>query len=127
MHQMTTTAVGTRWLEDFATCKCDASLLQFATILERVCAGIVTVAYLQISGRSFHQFSPQGVTRLFALAESHLAIHTWSEFGRVAIDLYVCNVTADKARNVFEALLTLSAPTHSQHQVVQRGGMPVPS
>lgn len=126
MDQMITTAVGTQWLADFAMCKCDAQLLQFATALEPACAHVVVDADLQILGRSFHQFSPVGVTGLFLLAESHLAIHTWPEFGSVAIDLYVCNVTVDnaeKAKKVFEALVKLFVPTQTQHQVIQRGGM----
>ena len=33
----------------------------------------------QIVGESFHRFSPQGVTGILAIAESHISIHTWPE------------------------------------------------
>ena len=38
----------------------------------------------------FHQFSPQGVTGVVAIAESHLCIHTWPEFGYGAMDVFTC-------------------------------------
>ena len=46
------------------------------------------------------KFSPQGVTLLALLAESHASIHTWPEQGYAAVDLYTCNpegVTPHKA------------------------------
>ena len=38
----------------------------------------------------FHQFSPQGVTGVVAIAESHLCIHTWPEHGYAAMDVFTC-------------------------------------
>ena len=38
----------------------------------------------------FHQFSPQGVTGVVAIAESHLCIHTWPEHGYAAADIFTC-------------------------------------
>lgn len=37
-----------------------------------------------------HQFKPQGVTILFALAESHVSIHTFPEQGSLSADAYTC-------------------------------------
>jgi S-adenosylmethionine decarboxylase len=37
-----------------------------------------------------HQFSPYGVTATATLAESHIAIHTWPEYGYFAADLFFC-------------------------------------
>ena len=39
---------------------------------------------------SVHRFSPQGVTVVATLAESHLAVHTWPERGAFAADLFHC-------------------------------------
>ena len=38
----------------------------------------------------FHQFSPQGITGVVAIAESHLCIHTWPEHGYAAVDIFTC-------------------------------------
>ena len=37
-----------------------------------------------------HRFSPQGVTALALLAESHISIHTWPEKKYAAIDVFTC-------------------------------------
>jgi S-adenosylmethionine decarboxylase len=37
-----------------------------------------------------HQFTPQGVTVVYALAESHISIHTFPEKGSAAMDVYTC-------------------------------------
>lgn len=44
----------------------------------------------QIVGESFHRFSPQGVTGILAIAESHISIHTWPEYGYAAADVFAC-------------------------------------
>jgi S-adenosylmethionine decarboxylase len=43
----------------------------------------------------FHQFSPQGVSGVVVISESHLAIHTWPEFGYAAVDVFTCGQTVD--------------------------------
>ncbi|MFM9089520.1 MAG: adenosylmethionine decarboxylase, partial [Cyanobium sp.] len=37
-----------------------------------------------------HRFDPQGVTGLALLAESHISIHTWPEYGYAAVDVFTC-------------------------------------
>jgi S-adenosylmethionine decarboxylase len=48
-----------------------------------------------IIGEIFHQFAPQGVTGVVAIAESHLCIHTWPEFGYAAVDIFTCGANFD--------------------------------
>jgi S-adenosylmethionine decarboxylase len=43
-----------------------------------------------VLNRFSHQFHPQGVTIVYALAESHISIHTFPEEGSCAIDVYTC-------------------------------------
>ena len=43
-----------------------------------------------IVGESFHRFSPQGVTGILAIAESHISIHTWPEYRYAAADIFAC-------------------------------------
>src|SRR5210317_681596 len=37
-----------------------------------------------------HKFSPQGVTCVAMLAESHISIHTWPELGMAVCDVFTC-------------------------------------
>jgi S-adenosylmethionine decarboxylase proenzyme len=48
-----------------------------------------------IISSKFHKFSPQGVSGVIVIAESHLSIHTWPELGYAALDLYTCNINMD--------------------------------
>jgi len=44
---------------------------------------------------NFHKFSPQGVTGVVIVSESHLSIHTWPEYGYAAIDIFTCGKHTD--------------------------------
>lgn len=39
---------------------------------------------------SFHEFSPFGISGMVIIAESHLSIHTWPEYGYAAVDIFTC-------------------------------------
>ena len=53
----------------------------------------------QIVTEVFHRFSPQGISGVVIITESHMAIHTWPEYEYAAVDLFTCGDTlaADKA------------------------------
>lgn len=42
-----------------------------------------------------HKFSPQGVSGVVVVAESHLAFHTWPEYGYMALDYFTCGDRVD--------------------------------
>jgi S-adenosylmethionine decarboxylase len=37
-----------------------------------------------------HRFSPEGVSGVAVLAESHISVHTWPENGYAAFDVFMC-------------------------------------
>ncbi len=37
-----------------------------------------------------HKFTPQGVSGVAVLAESHISVHTWPEVGYGAFDVFMC-------------------------------------
>ncbi len=49
-----------------------------------------------------HNFSPQGHTSVWLLAESHLAVHTFPEEGKTYVEISSCN---EKKNNYFISLL----------------------
>lgn len=51
-----------------------------------------------VVGELFHHFSPHGVSGVVVIAESHLAIHTWPEYGYAAVDLFTCGDSIDPYR-----------------------------
>jgi S-adenosylmethionine decarboxylase len=42
-----------------------------------------------------HKFTPQGVTALALLSESHISIHTWPENSYAAVDVFTCGSHTD--------------------------------
>lgn len=44
---------------------------------------------------TFHIFSPHGVSGVIVIAESHVAIHTWPEYGYAAVDIFTCGDMID--------------------------------
>ena len=46
-----------------------------------------------VVGESFYHFSPHGVSGVVNIAESHISIHTWPEYGYAAADVFTCGDT----------------------------------
>lgn len=52
-------------------------------------------AGLTIVDSVFHKFSPHGISGVVVISESHLAVHTWPEFGYAALDFFTCGEEGD--------------------------------
>lgn len=103
-----------------------------AEALRSLCVTAVRDAGLQAVGELFHAFPPApgcsqaGVTGVVLLAESHMAVHTWPELGRVTLDVFVCNQSVDnsgRAQHLLDGLLRAFSPSESLLQRLQRGGL----
>ena len=68
----------------------------------------------------FHQFCPQGVSGVVVIAESHLCIHTWPEYGYAAVDIFTCGNTIDPRDAVNLLVKKLNAQEHSFREL-ERG------
>jgi S-adenosylmethionine decarboxylase len=68
----------------------------------------------------FHAFGEgQGVTGVVLLAESHISIHTWPEFGFAAADIFMCGAAQPElALDVIERALQ---PRSRIVQTIARG------
>jgi S-adenosylmethionine decarboxylase len=82
--------VGTEWLVDAAGCRVEA--LRDVNLLRALFSRVITELNLQVVGTAaWEQFPPPGgVTGLVLLTESHLACHTYPEFGVATFNLYCC-------------------------------------
>ena len=68
----------------------------------------------------FHKFSPQGVSGVVVIAESHLCIHTWPEFGYAAVDVFTCGSTINPKDAIELLVKTLDCKDYS-YMELQRG------
>ena len=69
---------------------CNREVLDDLDFIRRAMTGAAEQAGATIVGESFHKFDPIGVTGIVAIAESHLCIHTWPEYGYAAADVFTC-------------------------------------
>ena len=74
---------------------CEADSLDNVAMIEQVMTEAAIVCGATVVSTSFHRFSPFGVSGVVVIAESHLAIHTWPEFGYAAVDFFTCGDTCD--------------------------------
>jgi len=66
-----------------------------------------------VVGESFYHFSPCGVSGVVNIAESHIAIHTWPEYGYAAVDVFTCGGDVDPERAARWITEKLGAQNHS--------------
>lgn len=74
----------------------------------------------------FHHFNPYGVSGVVVIAESHLAIHTWPEYGYAAVDLFTCGEEVDPYKG-FEYLKQELGATNLSISEMKRGMLADPS
>jgi S-adenosylmethionine decarboxylase len=74
---------------------CPADILNDVKKIEEVLVNAALEAGAEIREVVFHKFSPQGVSGVVVISESHLAIHTWPELGYAALDVFTCGDRVD--------------------------------
>ncbi len=81
---------------------CASETLNHKEIIESVMVDAAVKAGAEVIHPYFHQFSPHGISGMVIIAESHLSIHTWPEYGYAAVDVFVCgdNVDLDVAYDI---------------------------
>lgn len=69
---------------------CEAYILNDRHLIEKLMVESALEAGAEVREMTFHKFSPQGVSGVVVISESHLAIHTWPEHGYASVDIYTC-------------------------------------
>ena len=78
--------------------ECNRELLDDLPYIKDAMTQAATDVGAHIIGESFHRFNPQGVTGVLAIAESHICIHTWPEYGYAAVDIFTCGTSFEPQR-----------------------------
>ena len=69
---------------------CDPKILMDVGRIEDIFVGAAKKAKAHIVDVVFHTFNPHGISGVVVIQESHLAIHTWPEYGFASVDIYTC-------------------------------------
>ncbi len=100
--------------------ECDANILNNRKLIEKVMVESALEAGAEVREVVFHKFSPQGVSGVVVISESHLTIHTWPELCYAAVDVFTCG---DKV-NPWDACNYLTRKLNAKHMTateVKRG------
>lgn len=110
--------LGTHILLDLKDC--DREMLNDLSLVRDALISAAQEVGAKILGESFHKFSPQGVTGVLPIAESHFCVHTWPEHSYAAVDVFTCNQSIDIER-VAESLIGKFKSRNPSIMVVNRG------
>ncbi|TXK27116.1 polyamine aminopropyltransferase [Pontibacter qinzhouensis] len=100
-------ALGRHILVEFYDCS--PELMNDVMHIENSMVAAAETAGATVINSTFHHFSPYGVSGVVVIQESHLAIHTWPEYGYAAVDLFTCGdsvnpwVSYNYLKEAFEA------------------------
>ena len=93
---------------------CDRKRLSDRQFLRDALLSACRAAGATIMGDSFHTFTPyNGVSGVIIIAESHLSIHTWPEYGYAAVDIFACGQSLHPEKAVEIMVRELKAGDHS--------------
>lgn len=99
---------------------CNSQFLDDVDSISRILHEAAKAANTTVCEATFRKFSPQGVTGVLVLEESHISIHTWPEHFYAAIDIFTCGDQAmpDKA---VAYLIQQFNPSYKEVNKIQRG------
>ncbi len=103
---------------------CDSEILNDIQIVERSMKEAAIKAGSTIVEAVFRRFDPHGISGVVVIAESHLAIHTWPEYGYAAVDLFTCGEHVDPWA-AHEHLAQVFQAGDSQCKEIPRGELSV--
>jgi spermidine synthase len=114
---------GAQILADFKNCKTTKELFLNLKILKKKVGDIIKKSGFKIVRHCSHKFGDGGVSLVFLVSESHVAIHTWPENNSINIDIFFCNYTKDNSKKgeaAFKMLFDLYKPARVIKKSVKR-------
>jgi len=90
--------------------ECSPEVLNDVTLIEKSMVEAARKAEATVINSTFHHFSPYGVSGVVVIQESHLAIHTWPEYGFASVDVFTCGdlvdpwIAFDYLKEAFESM-----------------------
>ena len=100
--------------------ECNREVLNDLDLLEKYLSDTAEKIGATVVNKAFHQFSPHGVSGVVVVAESHLCIHTWPEYGYASIDVFTCGETIDP-KDAVDILVDKLQAGHSSYMELERG------
>jgi S-adenosylmethionine decarboxylase len=74
---------------------CNKQVLDNHELIQKHMVSAAKAAKATVVTSTFHKFNPYGVSGAVVIAQSHLTVHTWPEFGYAAVDVFICGDEID--------------------------------
>ncbi|MCB0283714.1 MAG: adenosylmethionine decarboxylase [Calditrichaeota bacterium] len=74
---------------------CPVAVLNDENVIDEILTTVVDEVNATLVSKSFHHFSPYGVSGVVVIAESHITVHTWPEHNYAAVDVFTCDAKID--------------------------------
>jgi S-adenosylmethionine decarboxylase len=98
----------------------DPELLRSAADIDAMLRAAAVAAGATVLHSHFHSFGEgQGITGVVLLAESHISIHTWPEYGFAAADIFMCG--ASRPQLALEMIQQALQPASADIKAIERG------
>jgi S-adenosylmethionine decarboxylase len=101
----------------------DAENLNCAETLDKALRDAVEAIDGHLMDVRVVEFPVHGVTGVAIISESHVAVHTWPEYGYAAVDIFTCNMDVDMQPGI-DVMKKHFAPGRIDVQEVTRGILP---
>lgn len=75
--------------------ECNPQVLDDLEAVKRILLDAAHKSKASIIDYTFREFTPQGISGVVIIAESHFSIHTWPEHKYAAIDIFTCGEVID--------------------------------
>jgi S-adenosylmethionine decarboxylase len=98
---------------------CNEEILNNLDTLKGAMLTAANEAGATVMGESFHRFNPHGISGVVVVAESHLFIHTWPEYGYAAADIFTCGTTVQPEKAAEVLIEKLGARKHSIQEIAR--------
>jgi S-adenosylmethionine decarboxylase len=99
---------------------CSGKYIDSVTHWEKLLSAAIAKADIKPLNSHFYKFAPHGITGYILLSASHIAIHTWPEYGYVACDVFSCGCT-DETQRIVDNIQERVAHTKIKIRKMKRG------
>jgi len=76
-------------------CSCNVDLLNDSQYIMLTLREAIVQSNSTLLEEVKYEFTPQGITAICLLSESHISIHTWPEMEYAAVDIFTCGEHTD--------------------------------
>jgi len=98
---------------------CNEEILNNLDTLKEAMLTAANEAGATVMAESFHRFNPHGISGVVVVAESHLFIHTWPEYGYAAADIFTCGTTVQPEKAAEVLIEKFGARKHSIQEIAR--------